>query len=111
MDEGDTPSGVGTALDASKTALQTAIDGVKSSASEAASDSGKDTSIGWMPIIPEGTCTEQDLPIPVPGGGVLKTDICKYTSYVTVGFELLWAAFFGFAIMGLVASATSKPHA
>lgn len=111
IDETGTPSGIGTGLDASNTALQTAIDGIKSAANDAVAESGKDTSIGWMPMIPEGTCTEQDLPVPVPGGGVLKSDICKYTSYVTVGFELLWAAFFGFAIMGLVASATSKPHA
>lgn len=110
IDETGTPAGVGTALDASKTALQTAIDAIKSSANEAASDNAKDTSIGWLPNIPEGTCQEVDLPVPVPGGGVLRSDICKYTSYVTVGFELLWAAFFAFAIMAMVASATSKSH-
>lgn len=111
IDETGTPAGIGTALDASKTALQATVDSIKTAANDAASANGKDTSISWMPVVPEGTCQEQDLPIPVPGGGMLKTDICKYTSYVTVGFELLWAAFFGFAIMGLVASATSKPHA
>ncbi|WP_293779268.1 hypothetical protein [uncultured Oxalicibacterium sp.] len=110
IDETGTATATG-ALDPATAALDTAIDGLKTTIQNSVTDTGKDTSLGWMPTIPEGTCQEVSFTLPIPGGRTVTSDVCKYIPPVTLGFELLWSAFFGFAVMGLVASATAKNHA
>lgn len=76
--------------------------------SKANSEDGKDTSMGWMMPVPSGSCSNPVFTLPFSNGASREIDVCVYLPIVSVFFDLLWAGCFGFAIMGLVSSATAS---
>lgn len=74
------------------------------------SDEGKDTSLPFSFQLPGAACTNPT--VRVPGfAGSWEVDICQYVVLLGAMFEALWSALFVFAVMALVARATTKPVA
>lgn len=107
IDETGTPDGKG-AMDAADTALKATTTDIQTGIDSAGSDSGKSANLGgWMPVMPAGSCTDPQ--VRNSGSGAMESvPICDKLPPITMGMELLWAAFFGFAIMGLISNAMSK---
>lgn len=109
IDESGTPSGVGSLFDPLNKWLD-GLGGREGGLSDATKDDGKDTSIGFGLNLPSGACTDPSVGLPNISGR-WTVPICKYLPMISAFFEFLWVFFFVFAVMQLVARATSKPVA
>lgn len=107
IDETGTPDGK-TATKTAEEAFDKTTTDILTGIEAGKSDAGKSVDLGgWMPVMPPGMCT--DPAVQNPGTGGMETvKICDKLAPITLGMELLWAGFFGFAIMGLISNAMSK---
>ncbi len=107
VDETGTPgseAATGAGAPASQ-ALDAASTQINNGLTNAPNDMSVDTTIGgWMPVIPSGSCTDPHITLPTGAGGDIP--ICQYLPVISLMFEMLWAALFGFAILQMISEAT-----
>lgn len=98
IDETGTPDGKG-ALDGANDALDKTVKSYSDAITEATKSDGKDTSLGWFPALPSGTCNPFILSSKLPA-----IDWCPVVPRIKSMMEWMWAMFTIFACIHLVQS-------
>lgn len=99
IDETGTPTDGTTAFTAANTALDAAVATYTDSLSTITSDTDKDASWGWLPSLPQGSCT------PIQFAALGEVNWCDSAASIEEVMTFMWSFITVFCLLGMVARA------